>query len=291
MNTSPEFEDIVNALKNSGYLMEQEVATQLEALNFHVFTNQAFEDIEEGKSREIDVVATKRLAHSEEKKLSAFVEIIVECKNSRNPFVFLGRPKSEADYQQAPQGLVYPIAEYEAKEEKGTIGRLTRYKSPFFHLGLDKLHYDFVKKEKAVQFCRIYRKGKNWQADHGGLYDSIFYPIAKALTNSKQRELKYNRSGDWRCFWFIFPLVIVSSDIYYLDSTKVHPVPVRRAHVTFKRQIQSARLNGIFAVDFVRQDQIEAFVSDCLNPLASKAADLVTNNADFVLRKEIPWEE
>ena len=30
--------------------MEQEVATQLEALNFHVSTNLAFKDIEEGNN-------------------------------------------------------------------------------------------------------------------------------------------------------------------------------------------------------------------------------------------------
>ena len=48
--------------------MEQEVATQLEALDFDVQTNLAFEDIEEGKSREIDVSAIKEVAHNEEKK-------------------------------------------------------------------------------------------------------------------------------------------------------------------------------------------------------------------------------
>ena len=68
MNASPSYTEIVDALKQSGYLMEQEVATQLEALDFHVSTNMAFEDIEEGKSREIDVSAIKRVAHNEEKK-------------------------------------------------------------------------------------------------------------------------------------------------------------------------------------------------------------------------------
>ena len=35
MNASPSPEDIIDALRQSGYLMEQEVATQLEALDFH----------------------------------------------------------------------------------------------------------------------------------------------------------------------------------------------------------------------------------------------------------------
>lgn len=85
--------------------MEQEVATQLESLNFHVWTNWAFEDSDEGKSREIDVRAIKRVAHNEEKKLSAFVEIIVECKKSTNPFVFIGRPKNQTDNRHPPSGI------------------------------------------------------------------------------------------------------------------------------------------------------------------------------------------
>ena len=36
MNASPSYTEIVDALKQSGYLMEQEVATQLEALDFQV---------------------------------------------------------------------------------------------------------------------------------------------------------------------------------------------------------------------------------------------------------------
>ena len=38
------------------------------------------EDIDEGKSREIDVRAIRRVAHNEEKRLSAFIEIIGEMQ-------------------------------------------------------------------------------------------------------------------------------------------------------------------------------------------------------------------
>ena len=77
---------------------------------FHVWTNWAFQDIDEGKSREIDVRAIKRVAHNEEKKLSAFVEIIAECKNSTNPFVFIGRSKNQMDSLalEASAGICFP---------------------------------------------------------------------------------------------------------------------------------------------------------------------------------------
>jgi hypothetical protein len=99
--------------------MEQEVATQLEAVGYHVNTNRAYEDSDEGKSREIDVLATKRIAYNEKEKLAAFVEIIAECKNSANPFVFVGRPKNQTDNQRAPLEYAFPIAKYESRKDLG----------------------------------------------------------------------------------------------------------------------------------------------------------------------------
>ncbi len=293
MSDCPNHKDIIDALKQSGYLMEQEVATQLESLNFNVQTNLAFEDIEEGKSREIDVRAIRRVAHNEKRKLSAFVEVIAECKNSTNPFVFIGRPKNQADSHYPPQEFVFPVANYEARKKIARGGFQVRKKPAFFHLGLDKVHHGFARDTKAVQFCRIDRsKGKSWHANHGGLYDSIFYPMAKAFTAQKHKMIMdYRRSGEWRYFWLFVPMVIISGDIFYVDSMKADPVPQGIDYVTFKREIRSKKLNGIFSVEFVRQNQLEAFVSDCLDPLVYRMTDLITNRADFVLRESIPWEE
>lgn len=48
MSANPTNEEIMAAIGQSGYLLEQQAATRLEALNFHVRTNIAFEDPDEG---------------------------------------------------------------------------------------------------------------------------------------------------------------------------------------------------------------------------------------------------
>ena len=272
MDASPSHIDIITALRQSGYLMEQQVATQLEALDLHVWTNWAFEDIDEGKSREIDVRAIRRVAHNEEKKVSAFIEIIGECKNNSNPLVFIGRPKSNVDSLYAPEELVLP----------------TRDKKAFFHLGFDQVHHGFASEVKAVQFCRIDRKGKNWHANHGGLYDLIFYPLAKALTARKREILKDHRRSEWRYFWFFVPVVVTSGDILFVDSTAAEPVPEAKNYVTFKRDIQSENLKGTFAVDFIRQSHLEQYFADCLQPLVDKMIYLTVNEPDSVLKLDTP---
>lgn len=266
MDAYPSHTDIITALRKSGYLMEQEVATQLEALDLHVWTNWAFEDIDEGKSREIDVRAIRRVAHNPENKIAAFVEIICECKNNSNPLVFIGRPKSSVDGLYAPEELVLP-----AKDEDA-----------FFHLDFDEIHYGFKSRMKAVQFCRIDRKGKNWNANHGGLYDSIFYPIAKAVNARKQDILNRDRRATEGYFWLFVPIVVTSGDIFFVDSTADDPVLEAKNYVNFKRDIQSEKLKGTFAVDFIRQSELERFFDECVQPLIDKMSYLTMSDSNLI---------
>ena len=291
MTSSPNVSDIITALRSSGYLMEQQVATQFEELDLHVWTNWAFEDIEEGKSRELDVRAIKKVARNEEKKLSAFIEIIAECKNNSNPFVFLRRLKNDTDNRHSPEEMVFPIAKYGATTRIDTNRTQTNYKDAFFHLGFDQVHQDFISESKSVQFCRIDRKGKNWEANHGGLYNSTFYPMAKALMARKREILKPLGRTEERYFWFLVPVVVISGDIYSVDSGLPDPEPEPISYVTFKREIRSGNINGTFALNFVRQNKLEQSYSDCLQSVVQRMVDLTLNKADFVLNKDIQKED
>ena len=93
MGYQPSESEILSAVEGSGYLMEQDVATELESLSFYVHTGWAFKDCDEGKSRELDVHAFRRVAGSTG-KLTVDVVLLCECKNNRNPFVFISRRKS-----------------------------------------------------------------------------------------------------------------------------------------------------------------------------------------------------
>ena len=201
------------------------------------------------------------MANNEEKKLAAFVEIIGECKNNSNPLVFIERPKNNVDNRYPPEELIFPSGDKQA----------------FFRLGFDQMHYNFASHMKAVQFCRIHRKGKIWHANHGGLYDSLFYPMAKALTARKNEILKHNHLSKWSYFWVLVPVVVTSGDIFSVDSTDVEPEPVEKNYVNFRRDIQSENLKGTFSVDFIRQSRLEQFYADCLQPLIDKIVDLTMN--------------
>jgi hypothetical protein len=289
MGATPSDKEIMDAIEQSGYLMEQHIATRLEALGFHIRTNVPFEDQDEHKSREIDLVAIDRVAHNEKAKVSAFVELLVECKNNGNPFVFITRPKSARDKSESPQQFVYP-RRYQSKKDPGGGKGLPHRLDGFFHLGFDKLHYSYLRDEKAVQFCRIDRKGGRWQANHDGLYDALFLPIAKAVTVRLAEVPKPNQS-EWAYIWLLFPMVVVRGPLFVVDSGKPNPVPEAQDWVSFSRELKAGKLSGTYTLDFVREEALQKFVHDGIGRLSALAKELVETNADFLLRADCPWQE
>ena len=287
MTQHTDTEAIVSALEKSGYLMEQEVATQLEELDFHVWTNWAFRDVEQGKSRELDVRAIRRIALNESQSLGAFVELLVECKNNSNPYVFLRRPKSEVDNRYPPQEFVFPISEYERRQKVDAKRTQVRRVHAFHHLGFADIHHQFVSDSKVVQFCQLFRKGKHLSANHGGLYDATFFPMAKALMERRKEIAR----GNVKYFWLLVPMVVLRGEMFCVDSSVRKPTPMPTDHVTFKREIRARTVDGTFAVEFVRQSGLSAFIDDCLGPLVSRMLDLINHDASKVLKTELPWEE
>jgi hypothetical protein len=291
MADTPNKDEILEAVRGSGYLMEQEVATLFESLAFpetskpFVQTNRAYEDIEEGKSREIDVWVLAEVVHNTSAKLNVEVEFLCECKNNTSPFVFLGRPQNNTDRRLKPKEYVFPIAEYEKTISEEGNTRTVQHHPAFHHLQLAQHHYFYKQPDRAVQFCKIIRKGKSWEATHGGIYDAIFYPLVKSLLSRRREIVKYQ--GEWKWVWLFFPIVVLNSDIYYIDATATSPEPKQVQQVTLLRQVKSRNIEGVFAVDFVTLTGLKDFIRSGVFPFVQYVADLAKNSPDLLLQKEI----
>lgn len=290
MSDQPNANEILEAVKSSGYLMEQEIATLLETLNFRVRTNRAYLDPDESKSREIDVWAINRAFHKDSIKLSIFVELICECKNNSNPFVFLLRNKNAADNLRVPEEYLFPVSSYEKELESEEGNRRYRLHPAFLHLGLDQHHYFYQQEKKAVQFAKIVRERKAWQANHAGVYDSLLYPIAKAL-QARKTEVKPSgqyRNGDWRHVWLFFPIIVLKSNIYCIDTTVENPEPVIVPQVTFIREFRAKNLQGTYAIDFVTQKGLQEFIQARINQFVRPIVELAERTPQALLNKEVP---
>jgi hypothetical protein len=189
-----------------------------------------------------------------------------------------------------PKQFLYP-SRYEMRKDLGGGRAQSRDIAPFFHLGFDQIHYRHRQPVKAVQFCRIDRKGGDWHANHGGLYDSLFYPMAKTVTARLAKVPRGRARDDWKYIWLLFPVIVISGDLFVLDSTKAHPVPEPQDWISFSRELESGKLSGSYALDFVREDRLEKFVHECINPLSELAKELVEHRTEFLLQGQLPWQD
>ncbi|MEL7708605.1 hypothetical protein AAG593_15130 [Citromicrobium bathyomarinum] len=286
--SQPTDEQILEAMQASGFLMEQEVATQVEDLGFHVHPSRAFKDSEEGKSREIDVWGIRRFLLDEDRKFSAYSELIIECKNSSNPYVFLTRRKGESDTFFVPPEMRFPVKNYEARKDLGNGRGQLKYFDPFDEYGFSESHPFFVKEQKAVQFCRIDRKGKDWAANHGGLYDSLFIPLLKALKSRQADTAPRSANEEWKNAWFFYPIIVVRGRLLEIDSMAEHPAPVEVPMVPFVRHMESQDIKGRYLVYFVNENALADFVNEVVIPIEERLKSIDT---DELLTKERNWRD
>jgi hypothetical protein len=257
----PTPQEILEALGRTGFLLEQEVATELQQLGLHVNTGVAFQDPDEGKSREIDVLATG-FHVNRENMIGVKYEIICECKNTQWPFVLIGPAKTDKEFLYEPVGCTFPVPHFaepvaqEASEPESYVLVPT-----FSVLRLDDEHY-IGNSHSAVQIARISRKSNKWQADNEGIFDSIIYPIAKALLARKKTYTldEPPEPGQLALVYLCFPIIVTSGGLYFLDTTEADPAPKEVSHVTLLREIRTRNTNGHFMIDFVTKDGLSSFV-------------------------------
>ncbi|MGA8416298.1 MAG: hypothetical protein WB808_06715 [Candidatus Dormiibacterota bacterium] len=279
MSDEPTESQIVDALSASGFLLEQEVATAFEAAGFYAKTGRAFTDPEEGTSREIDVHGFWRSLHDEARRRAIYVQLLCECKNTSNPFVFLARRKSVADLERSPSEYQFPMRFVQVPHGTGYTET-----PPFRHFGLSAHHYQFQKELKAVQIVRLNRRGKEWAADNNSVFTSLVYPLAKALRDF-QKSHKYTMGpmkpgmpveatgGQYAHASLYFPMVVVPSPLWIVDVHRDPVVPERVPFITLERELKSTSLTGRFAIDFVQQEHLPDFLASCVIPFASSVKD------------------
>ncbi|MCD9855933.1 hypothetical protein LUD75_14500 [Epilithonimonas sp. JDS] len=255
----PTNEQILEAINKSGYLFEQEVGTIIENQNFHIQTNSAFKDLDENKSREIDVVGFKRFVYDKELKISIDVRILCECKNNTNPFVFISRKKNEFDKNYSPPNFLFPKDDYHEPIPNEPNSYYVR--NGFMFYKINEI-FPYTKSEtKSVQFCKLIPKGKEWNAHHEQIYDSILLPITKCLEYFKKKDKKSN-SYDGQNFIIYFPIVVVNSKIYNINSSDPNYEVKEVDYISFTREIESEKQKNKYLIDFVNKDSLNLYIEN-----------------------------
>jgi len=104
--SEPTYEQVFTALKDSGFLLEQQVATILERRAFGVRVSASYVDPDEEKPREIDVVAFRNASQTNRLGDALAAVLVIECKRSMSPNITFTRPWTEHERAGHPYQVV-----------------------------------------------------------------------------------------------------------------------------------------------------------------------------------------
>jgi hypothetical protein len=272
----PTSEQIVDALRAAGWLLEQETDSALRQRGYATAVGSAFPDPDDpSKSREIDVMAYKRLHVDADLRVSVGIRCLVECKQSSQPYVLIGKPIDDEERLRPRLSEVYRFDTVVVRREKIGANATRQYSdNARTYLGLADIpeapwNHNFL----ANQMTRLERKNK-WIADNRGIFDSLVYPLAKATHHYRRQMNKtyteHRPSRDWASIQFLYPLVVTSAPLYKVDVTVMPYQPASADWVPMVREIRSGTLDGRYITDVVQADAFGSYLDNHVGPFADE---------------------
>lgn len=147
--------------------------------------------------------------------------------------------------------------------------------SGFKYYEIDNIFPYSASEIKATQFCKIIRKGKDWCAFHDGIYDSILIPIIKCLEFYKKEDSPMTSNTEWKNFIVYYPIVVLNSDIYSIDTHIDKETINNKEFISFTREINSKKIKDKYLVDFVTKDGVQNYIKNYIEPFMNDFANKI----------------
>jgi len=247
-----------DAIRRSGYLMEQRLVPLLGEYGFFATPNDGFIDPETGGAREIDIlgIAGRSVRGRGGVIEGLFPVLLIECKNLQAPLVFFTQDQIPAkEVSGAPYVSGGPLQ----VRWRGRIRDLLDF------LDIESFHHYYRTRRLASQFCAVYRKGKgqeaHWVASHtvdgpGNLYEGMVLPLIKAL-EAAHREHTASWEPDPKVetinLQFYWPILVLSGPLWECFVGGARPRYRRVNRVQFVRRHESEKLSGVYRIDVVTE--------------------------------------
>jgi hypothetical protein len=220
------------AIKRSGYLLEQRVEPVLTGAGFYVQMNEGYVDPETGKARGLDISAISAISVFKEEFI--FPLILCECKNNSQPIVFFTK--------ESPISFMY-------HEEVKTSGIPVKFLDKNRYISLSEFtkiggFHHYCKAKVATQYCsfQLKKDKSSWMALHvedqhemfNSLIQALEYDISEHFGNftlpPKGQEEGIN-------IQIYYPLVILQGDLYSASLKNSHLSINKSDHIQFRKEI------------------------------------------------------
>ncbi len=276
----PTAAQVIAALEGTGFLLEQRAAQGLRDAGFSVIINDAFPDPETGKSREIDVFGGMDY-EIDAINLAVTARVLVECKNTPNPFVVVGTSRERWGFIDESIAVSFdPLSfDFRPKAPSSILSQLEIGRLPG-----DSKKQNFV----GRQLVRLNRKSGDWLADNSSVYDSILYPLFKARDYHMARDAamadeRVHNIMRWEfpSITYLYPVLLTTGKIFTVavNDNNSEPQVNDVSWTTLERIFNSSDLRSVLRVDIVNFDHFQEYLSQRVSSTVNNTYEEMTKNA------------
>lgn len=248
----PEEDKIRENLAKSGYPLEITASRIMQRAGWGIVHNPSFLDAEEGKNREYDVRAYKEwLADRDGYQFTVGVYLVVECKKSDSPWVFVTT-------EEAHQGDSIGKLIRQACRTKGILWSSLRERRPALRaMDLRAMHHYFTVKKHARTYTEPLR------TKDGEHETRIFSAAMSCIKAAVFGEQEFSTDSWLRIF---YPVIVFSGHMYTADIQDDKSIDLERVpYVQLQQSYSSAALmaresSTSFIIDVVHEDYLPEFL-------------------------------
>ncbi len=254
--TSKEMKD---AIRKSGYLLEQRVEPIIAKAGYYVNSNSAFLDPDTGKTREIDIKALTFVSLDNKSKSFLFPVLLCECENNSQPIVFFTR-ESQISFMHHENvklsGIPVKIFGKAGYERFSAFSKM------------DKFHH-YREGLVATQYCTFQmKKDKSaWLALHSDEQHDTFNSLIKAveyeITSHYRSWIMPDKPEDEPInLQIYYPLIVLQGDMYSASLVNNRIALKKSKHVQFIKEFYLPRTHEAetYQIDVITEDYLEKYL-------------------------------
>ena len=248
-------DQIRDALRRSGYLLEYRIEQVLGRYGYAVEANQAYPDPITGKSRELDIAAISAEPISSDYRNTIWPRLLVECVCNPQPIAFITKNPI------APTAHIYDL-KFSGVQIKVRKGNHWTKLSDF--LDMDRYHHH-CRGRIATQYCSFTAKKNTnpveWLAQHEDTHFDSFNKLCFALNHDIDDHYSHARLRGKETInvQIYYPILIVSGEILEIIQTRKEVKLRIKNHIHYVQSYVTKGKEQRYHIDVVTETIFRVF--------------------------------
>lgn len=283
---------LLDAVNASGFPLQVAISRRLNAITGYpaveVFEEWTFVDSDEGKQRALDMVFEMRLPFDFVDLAYPSVALLIECKASKQPFVFFEAPPPYdlTELRSYPRIVGLRHGRVKLHVETGFPPYVTIV--PQQLVAVKDIALPLSPAAHAHMYTKVIPDSKKFSASAAEAYNSIVLPLTKAVRHYERIKEPAQEHDHYQAI-AVFPVAVINGPILYssLDGSGLVLAPWIRLskHELFESAVPVYR-DSLMTIDFVHAEFFERYLTEFILPFADEYARRVKRQASILAAGE-----